>query len=237
MPPSSQSERSTFQGNRSDSSVVKPGSSRVLVTDDGSHTRRHGRLISCPPQSHALSWTSSSTTSGHRNRGRRRVTGQQGLRFPLQRDLPQKYLEKDPNCFKANAIGSGPFKLKAFTRGSMFEGKREKASGNKIEPRITSFAPERRDRGRLWSRRQQRHQEGRPGRCARLDGPIRPNRARLRRVQPGRVGGLPPVRMELSARDPSHRQDADRAGAAVSVLLARTRHRTVCGDLPATLAP
>jgi peptide/nickel transport system substrate-binding protein len=38
--------------------------------------------------------------------------------------FPKKYLDKDPNYFKANAIGSGPFKLKAFTRGSTFEGER-----------------------------------------------------------------------------------------------------------------
>ena len=38
--------------------------------------------------------------------------------------FPKKYLDKDPNYFKNNAIGSGPFKLKAFTRGSTFEGER-----------------------------------------------------------------------------------------------------------------
>jgi peptide/nickel transport system substrate-binding protein len=38
--------------------------------------------------------------------------------------FPKKYLDRDPNYFKNNAIGSGPFKFKAFTRGSTFEGER-----------------------------------------------------------------------------------------------------------------
>jgi peptide/nickel transport system substrate-binding protein len=38
--------------------------------------------------------------------------------------FPKKYLDKDPNYFKNNAIGSGPFKFKAYTRGSTFEGER-----------------------------------------------------------------------------------------------------------------
>jgi peptide/nickel transport system substrate-binding protein len=37
---------------------------------------------------------------------------------------PKKYLDKDPNYFKNNAVGSGPFKLKSYTRGSTFEGER-----------------------------------------------------------------------------------------------------------------
>ena len=37
---------------------------------------------------------------------------------------PKKYLDKDPNYFKANVMGSGPFKFKAYTRGSTFEGER-----------------------------------------------------------------------------------------------------------------
>src|SRR5437773_5287584 len=38
--------------------------------------------------------------------------------------FPKKYLDRDPNYFKNNAIGSGPFKFKAYTRGSTFEGER-----------------------------------------------------------------------------------------------------------------
>src|SRR5499427_8751443 len=37
---------------------------------------------------------------------------------------PKKYLDKDPNYFKANVMGSGPFKFKSYTRGSTFEGER-----------------------------------------------------------------------------------------------------------------
>jgi peptide/nickel transport system substrate-binding protein len=37
---------------------------------------------------------------------------------------PKKYLDKDPNHFKANIVGSGPFKFKSYTRGSTFEGER-----------------------------------------------------------------------------------------------------------------
>src|SRR3989441_6382118 len=37
---------------------------------------------------------------------------------------PKKYLDRDPNYFKANVVGSGPFKLKSYTRGSTFEGER-----------------------------------------------------------------------------------------------------------------
>src|SRR5438876_9672743 len=37
---------------------------------------------------------------------------------------PKKYLDKDPNYFKTNVVGSGPFKFKSYTRGSTFEGQR-----------------------------------------------------------------------------------------------------------------
>jgi len=37
---------------------------------------------------------------------------------------PKKYLDKDPNYFKNNVVGSGPFKFKSYTRGSTFEGER-----------------------------------------------------------------------------------------------------------------
>ena len=38
--------------------------------------------------------------------------------------IPKKYLDKDPNHFKTNVVGSGPFKFKSYTRGSTFEGER-----------------------------------------------------------------------------------------------------------------
>src|SRR5216117_922423 len=37
---------------------------------------------------------------------------------------PKKYLDRDPNYFKTNVVGSGPFKLKSYTHGSTFEGER-----------------------------------------------------------------------------------------------------------------
>jgi peptide/nickel transport system substrate-binding protein len=38
--------------------------------------------------------------------------------------FPKKYLDKDPNYFKSNVMGSGPFKFKSHTRGATFEGER-----------------------------------------------------------------------------------------------------------------
>jgi len=46
------------------------------------------------------------------------------LASPWNVIYPKKYLDKDPNYFKANVVGSGPFKLKSYTRGSTFEGER-----------------------------------------------------------------------------------------------------------------
>ena len=46
------------------------------------------------------------------------------LASPWNVIYPKKYLDKDPNYFKANVVGSGPFKFKAYTRGSTFEGER-----------------------------------------------------------------------------------------------------------------
>src|SRR3989441_8739953 len=37
---------------------------------------------------------------------------------------PKKYRDRDPNYFKTNVVGSGPFKFKSYTRGSTFEGER-----------------------------------------------------------------------------------------------------------------
>jgi peptide/nickel transport system substrate-binding protein len=46
------------------------------------------------------------------------------LASPWNVIFPKKYLDKDPNYFKTNVVGSGPFKFKSYTRGSTFEGER-----------------------------------------------------------------------------------------------------------------
>jgi peptide/nickel transport system substrate-binding protein len=46
------------------------------------------------------------------------------LASPWNVIFPKKYLDKDPNYFKNNVVGSGPFKFKHYTRGSTFEGER-----------------------------------------------------------------------------------------------------------------
>jgi peptide/nickel transport system substrate-binding protein len=46
------------------------------------------------------------------------------LASPWNVIYPKKYLDKDPNYFKANVVGSGPFKFKNYTRGATFEGER-----------------------------------------------------------------------------------------------------------------
>jgi peptide/nickel transport system substrate-binding protein len=46
------------------------------------------------------------------------------LASPWNVIYPKAYLDKDPNYFKANVMGSGPFRFKSYTRGSTFEGER-----------------------------------------------------------------------------------------------------------------
>ncbi|MGH7335068.1 MAG: ABC transporter substrate-binding protein [Candidatus Rokuibacteriota bacterium] len=46
------------------------------------------------------------------------------LASPWNVIFPKKYLDKDPNYFKTNVMGSGPFKFKSYTRGATFEGER-----------------------------------------------------------------------------------------------------------------
>jgi peptide/nickel transport system substrate-binding protein len=46
------------------------------------------------------------------------------LASPWNVIFPKKYLDQDPNYFKKNVVGSGPFKFKSYTRGSTFEGER-----------------------------------------------------------------------------------------------------------------
>ena len=44
-----------------------------------------------------------------------------GLAHPANFIYPKKYLDTDPNYFKTKAVGSGPFKLKNYVRGSYVE--------------------------------------------------------------------------------------------------------------------
>src|SRR5262245_17136696 len=46
------------------------------------------------------------------------------LASPWNVIYPKKYLDKDPNYFKNNVVGSGPFKFKSYVRGSTFEAER-----------------------------------------------------------------------------------------------------------------
>src|SRR6266403_93930 len=46
------------------------------------------------------------------------------LASPWNVIYPKKFLDQDPNYFKSNVVGSGPFKFKSYTRGSTFEGER-----------------------------------------------------------------------------------------------------------------
>src|SRR6266478_7879728 len=46
------------------------------------------------------------------------------LASPSNVIFPKKYLDKDPNYFKNNVMGSGPFRFKSYTRGATFEGER-----------------------------------------------------------------------------------------------------------------
>jgi peptide/nickel transport system substrate-binding protein len=46
------------------------------------------------------------------------------LASPWNVIYPKKYLDKDPNHFMRNVVGTGPFKFKSYVRGSNFEGER-----------------------------------------------------------------------------------------------------------------
>ena len=52
---------------------------------------------------------------------------------------PKKYLDKDPNYFKSNVVGSGPFKFKSYTRGSTFEGERNPDYFVKDRPYLNGY--------------------------------------------------------------------------------------------------
>jgi peptide/nickel transport system substrate-binding protein len=61
------------------------------------------------------------------------------LASPWNVIFPKKYLDKDPNYFKTNAMGSGPFKFKSYTRGSTFEGERNPDYYLKDRPYLNGY--------------------------------------------------------------------------------------------------
>jgi peptide/nickel transport system substrate-binding protein len=61
------------------------------------------------------------------------------LASPWNVIYPKKYLDKDPNHFKTNVVGSGPFMLKNYTRGSTFEGVRNPSYFVKDRPYLDGY--------------------------------------------------------------------------------------------------
>ncbi len=61
------------------------------------------------------------------------------LASPWNVIFPKKYLDKDPNYFKAHVVGSGPFKFKSYTRGSTFEGERNPDYFVKDRPYLNGY--------------------------------------------------------------------------------------------------
>ncbi len=61
------------------------------------------------------------------------------LASPWNSIYPKKYLDKDPNYFKNNVVGSGPFKFKSYTRGSSFEGERNPDYFVKDRPYLNGY--------------------------------------------------------------------------------------------------
>ena len=61
------------------------------------------------------------------------------LASPWNVIYPKKYLDKDSNYFKANVVGSGPFKFKNYTRGSTFEGERNPDYFVKARPYLDGY--------------------------------------------------------------------------------------------------
>jgi peptide/nickel transport system substrate-binding protein len=53
--------------------------------------------------------------------------------------FPKKYLDKDPNYFKKNVVGSGPFRFKRWTPGSSFEAERNPDYFIKDRPYLDGF--------------------------------------------------------------------------------------------------
>ena len=61
------------------------------------------------------------------------------LASPWNVIYPKPYLDKDPNYFLKNVIGSGPFKFKAYTRGATFEGERNPDYFVKDRPHLNGY--------------------------------------------------------------------------------------------------
>src|SRR4030095_7694199 len=52
---------------------------------------------------------------------------------------PKKYLDKGPNYFMKNVVGSGPFKFKSYTPGASFEGERNPDYFVKDRPYLNGY--------------------------------------------------------------------------------------------------
>jgi peptide/nickel transport system substrate-binding protein len=63
----------------------------------------------------------------------------ENLASPWNVIYPKKYLDQDPNYFKANVVGSGPFKFKSYTRGSTFEGEKNPDYFVKDRPYLNGY--------------------------------------------------------------------------------------------------
>jgi peptide/nickel transport system substrate-binding protein len=63
----------------------------------------------------------------------------ENLASPWNVIYPKKYLDKDPNYFKLNVVGSGPFKFKNYTRGATFEGERNPDYFVKDRPYLNGY--------------------------------------------------------------------------------------------------
>jgi len=61
------------------------------------------------------------------------------LASPWNIVYPKKHLDKDPNYFKTNVVGSGPFKFKSYTRGATFEGERNPDYFVKDRPYLNGY--------------------------------------------------------------------------------------------------
>jgi len=61
------------------------------------------------------------------------------LASPWNVIFPKKYLDSDPNYFKSNVVGSGPFRFKSYTRGSSFEGERNPDYFVKDRPYLNGY--------------------------------------------------------------------------------------------------
>jgi peptide/nickel transport system substrate-binding protein len=61
------------------------------------------------------------------------------LASPWNVIYPKKLLDKDPNHFMKNVMGSGPFKFKGYTRGATFEGERNPDYFIKDRPYLNGY--------------------------------------------------------------------------------------------------